>query len=93
MRIQAALRAHGGTEKRGRYPRGRARLSDAPRAPVIMPEGSLPGPARERTVSARPQAPPSPRTQEHPREKRPSMGKIRYTYHDDEQGVKEFIHI
>jgi len=38
---QAALHAH---QRTGRYPRHYARLSGAPRAPVVMPEGTMPGP-------------------------------------------------
>jgi hypothetical protein len=55
-----------------RYPHHRSRLSDAPRAPVVVPEGTMPRPPgngvcrsvrRNRSRSA---------LREHPREKRPS---------------------
>jgi hypothetical protein len=39
---------------RGRYPRRRSRLSQAPGAPVVMPEGSMPGPPGS-GLQARPQ--------------------------------------
>jgi len=39
--VQAALHATGGC---GSYPHHRQRLSEAPRAPVVMPAGTMPGP-------------------------------------------------
>jgi hypothetical protein len=38
---QAALHAKG---RRRRYPRRQSRLSGAPRAPVVVPKGTMPGP-------------------------------------------------
>ncbi len=42
---------------RRRYLRHRRRLSEAPRAPVVMPAGSMPGPPED-GLQARPQEPP-----------------------------------
>jgi hypothetical protein len=55
--IQAALHA---IATRGRYPRRQPRLSEAPRAPVVMPAGSIPGPPGS-GLQARPQEPHPPR--------------------------------
>jgi hypothetical protein len=54
-----------------------APVQRAPRGPVCVPVGTMPGAARERSVSFRPRAPLSLRLQEHPHDGVPRMSEIR----------------